>query len=128
MREQQIAEVVEKSEVKNFEHADEIRTYPGARLELVKVGGVIVGRATLQPGWRWSESVRPTVETDLCEAGHFQYHVSGVLRIRMADGTEFDCHPGDVVLLAPSHEAWVVGDEPVVLVDFRGMSTYSQFE
>lgn len=128
MRTQQIAEVVEKSVAKNFEHADEVREFPHGRLELVRIGGVMVGRATLEPGWRWSESVQPVVGTDSCEAAHFQYHVSGVLRIRMDDGTEFDCHPGDVALLAPGHDAWVVGDEPVVVVDFQGMSTYAQSE
>lgn len=128
MRTQQIAEVVEKSVAKNFEQPDEVREFPHGRLELVRIGGVMVGRATLEPGWRWSESVQPVVGTDSCEAAHFQYHVSGVLRIRMDDGTEFDCHPGDVSLLAPGHDAWVVGDEPVVVVDFQGMSTYAQSE
>jgi len=126
MREQQIATVVEQSEVKNFEHPDEVREFPHGRLELVRIGGVVVGRATLEPGWRWSESVQPIAKTDSCEAPHFQYHVSGVIRIRMDDGTEFECHPGDVSLLTSGHDAWVVGDEPVVLVDFQGMSTYAE--
>ncbi len=128
MREQQIATVLEKSEVKNFGHPDEVREFPHGRLELVKIGGVVVGRATLEPGWRWSESVQPIAKTDSCEAPHFQYHVSGVIRIRMDDGTEFDCHPGDVSLLAPGHDAWVVGNEPVVIVDFQGMSDYAESE
>jgi len=126
MREQQIAALLEKSDVKNFEHPDEVREFPHGRLELIRIGGVIIGRATLEPGWRWSESVGPIVKTDSCEAAHFQYHVSGVIHIRMDDGTEFDCHPGDVSLLAPGHDAWVVGNEPVVVVDFQGMSTYAE--
>lgn len=126
MKEQQIATVLEKSEVKNFEHPDEVREFPHGRLELVRIGGVVVGRATLEPGWRWSESVQPIARTDSCEAPHFQYHVSGVIRIRMDDGTEFECHPGDVSLLASGHDAWVVGDEPVVVVDFQGMSDYAE--
>ncbi len=126
MKEQQIAAVLEKSEVKGFEHPDEVREFPNGRLELVKIGGVVIGRATLEPGWRWSESVQPIAGTDSCEAAHFQYHVSGVIHIRMDDGTEFECHPGDVSLLTSGHDAWVVGDEPVVLVDFQGMSTYAQ--
>jgi len=124
MREQQIAEVVEKSEVKNFERADEVRDTPHGRLELVRIGGVVVGRATLEPGWRWSEDVQPIVKTESCEAPHFGYQLSGVLKVRMDDGTEFETRAGDVCLIAPGHDAWVVGQEQVVLVDFQGMSTY----
>jgi len=126
MREQQIAEMVEKSEVKNFERPDEVREFPRGRLELVKIAGLTIGRARLEPGWRWSESVKPIVNTDSCEAAHFQYHLSGVLRVRMDDGTEFECRAGDVSLIPPGHDAWVVGDEPVEIVDFQGMSTYAE--
>jgi len=126
MREQQIAEMVEKSEVKNFERPDEVREFPRGRLELVKIAGLTIGRARLEPGWRWSESVKPIVNTDSCEAAHFQYHLSGVLRVRMDDGTEFECRAGDVSLIPPGHDAWVVGDEPVEVVDFQGMSTYAE--
>ncbi len=123
---QDIARVVEKTEVKNLGNPDEIREFPRGRLELVTMGGVTVGRATLEPGWKWSESVQPIAKTESCEAPHFQYHVSGVLRVRMDDGTEFECHPGDVSLLAAGHDAWVVGDEPVVVVDFQGMRNYAE--
>jgi EutQ-like cupin domain len=125
MREQQIAEMVEKSEVKNFERPDEVREFPLGRLELVKIAGVTVGRTRLEPGWRWSESVKPIANTDSCEAAHFQYLLSGVLHVRMDDGTEFECRAGDVSLIPPGHDAWVVGDEPVEVVDFQGMSTYA---
>jgi hypothetical protein len=128
MREQQIAEMVEKSEVKNFERPDEVREFPRGRLELVKIAGVTVGRAKLEPGWRWSESVKPIVGTDSCEAAHFQYHLSGVLQVRMDDGTEFECRAGDVCLIPPGHDAWVVGDEPVEVVDFQGMEKYAEAE
>jgi hypothetical protein len=126
MREQQIAEVVEKSEVKNFEGADEVRETPHGRLELVRIGGVLVGRATLEPGWRWSEEVREIAKTDSCEAPHFGYQLSGVLKVRMDDGTEFESHAGDVCSIAPGHDAWVVGDETVVMVDFQGMSAFAE--
>ncbi len=125
MRAQHMAEVLEKSEVRNFAQPDEIREFPHGRLELMRIGGAVIGRATLEPGWRWSESIQPIVKTESCEAAHFQYHVSGVIRVRMEDGTEFDCRPGDVSLIASGHDAWVVGDEPVVVVDFQGMSTYA---
>lgn len=109
----------------NFSSADEVREFPNGRLELVRFGEAVVGRAILQPGWRWSKSVKEIAQTDSCEAPHFQYHVSGVLRIKMDDGTEIDCKPGDVSLVPPGHDAWVVGDEPVVIVDFQGMVDYA---
>jgi hypothetical protein len=128
MREQRISTEIEKSEVKSFEHPDEVREFPNGRLELVKIGGVVVGRSILEPGWRWSESVQPIAGTDSCEAAHFGYQLSGTLKVRTDDGEEFECHAGDVCLINPGHDAWVVGDEPVELVDFQGMSTYAQPE
>ena len=112
---------MKKTEVKNFGTPDEVREFPKGRLELVKIGGATVGRAIFQPGWRWATSVQPIAKTKSCEAPHFQYHVSGVLRVRMDDGAEFDCHPGDVSMLSSGHDAWVVGNEPAVVVDFQGM-------
>ena len=94
MKTQQIAQVLGTTEVKNFEHPDEVREFPKGRLELIHVGGVVVGRAILEPGWRWSESVQSIAGTDSCEAAHFQYHVSGTLMVRMDDGTEYECQPG----------------------------------
>lgn len=113
-------------EVKSLNSPEETRNFEKGRLELVKVGGAIVGRAVFQPGWRWSESVKPIVKTKSCEAPHFQYHVSGILRVRMDDGTEKDLKAGDVSLLPTGHDAWVVGNEPVVVVDFQGMVDYAQ--
>jgi hypothetical protein len=115
-----------KAESKNFSRADEVREFNKGRLELVKVAGHAIGRATLQPGWRWSESVKPVVKTDSCEAPHYQYHVSGTLAVKMDDGAELELHPGDISMLPPGHDAWVVGDEPVVVVDFQGMAEYAR--
>jgi hypothetical protein len=115
-----------KMEVKSLNFPEETRNFEKGRLELVKVGGAIVGRAVFQPGWRWSESVKPIVKTKSCEAPHFQYHVAGTLRVRMDDGTEKDLKAGDVSLLPTGHDAWVVGNEPVVVVDFQGMVDYAQ--
>jgi hypothetical protein len=117
---------LEQAEVKNFTSPDEVREFPLGRAELIEVGGATVGRATLQPGWRWSESIKPIAQTPSCQAAHFQYHVAGTLRIRMDDGTELDCKPGDVSAVAPGHDAWVVGDEPVVIVDFQGMIDFAK--
>ena len=126
MKGQQSTEVMEKAQVRSFDNPDEVREFPNGRLELVNIGGVAVGRATLEPGWRWSESVQPIVKTDSCEASHFQYQLSGVLQVRMDDGTELESHAGDVTVFPPGHDAWVVGDEPVIVVDFQGMGYYAQ--
>jgi len=110
---------------KSFKKSDEVREFPKGRLELLKVGNVTIGRAVFEKGWRWSESVQPLVKTKSCEAPHFQYHISGVLKVLMDDGTEFECKAGDVSLLPSGHDAWVVGDEPVVVVDWQGMLEYA---
>ncbi|HKM78013.1 MAG TPA: cupin domain-containing protein [Candidatus Bathyarchaeia archaeon] len=115
-----------KMEIKSLNVPDEVRNFEKGKLELVKIGGAMVGRAVLQPGWRWSTSVKPIAKTKSCEAPHFQYHVSGILHVVMDDGTEKDFKPGDVSLLPSGHDAWVVGNEPVVLVDFQGMIDYAK--
>lgn len=115
-----------KMEGKSLNHPDEVRTFDGGKLELIRIGGATVGRATFQPGWRWSKSVRPIAKTKSCEAPHFQYHVSGTIRVLMDDGTERDFKPGDVSFLPSGHDAWVLGDEPVVVVDFQGMIDYAK--
>ena len=115
-----------KAELRGFGKPEEVREFPKGRLELVAIGGATVGRAILQPGWRWSTSVKPIAGTKSCEAPHFQYHVSGMLRVVMDDGTELDCRAGDVSLLPSGHDAWVVGNEPVVVVDFQGMIDYAK--
>ncbi|MBP1708260.1 MAG: hypothetical protein H6Q40_49 [Deltaproteobacteria bacterium] len=117
---------MKKMEVKGFNKPDEVRSFDKGKVELVNIGGAMVGRAVFQPGWRWSESVKPLVKTKSCEAPHYQYHVSGTLRIKMDDGTEVDCKPGDVSLLPTGHDAWVVGNEPAVVVDFQGMVDYAK--
>jgi hypothetical protein len=117
---------MEKAEVKSLNVPDEVRAFPKGWLEVVKIGGASIGRATFQPGWRWSESVKPLANTKSCEAPHFQYHIAGVLRVRMDDGSEFDCKPGDISRLPTGHDAWVVGNEPVVVVDFQGMLNYAK--
>jgi hypothetical protein len=113
------------AELKRFDTPDEVREFPYGKLELVKIGGAVIGRATLQPGWRWSTSVQPIAKTKSCEAPHFQYHISGTIMVQMDDGTKLECKPGDVSLLPTGHDAWVVGDEPVVVVDFQGMVDYA---
>ena len=114
------------SELRDFTTPDETRTFERGRIDLVRIGGSEIGRLTLEPGWRWSEHVKPIAGTDLCEAPHFQYQLSGRLHVRMADGTEFEGTPGEVAAVPPGHDAWVVGDEPVVLIDWCGASNYAK--
>jgi len=124
--EKRVGTTAKGAELKSFMKPDEVREFPKGRLELIKIGGATIGRAVFEPGWRWSESVQPIAKTKSCEAPHFQYHVSGVIKVRMDDGSEFECHPGDVSLLPSGHDAWVVGNAPVVVVDFHGMLDYAK--
>jgi hypothetical protein len=117
---------MQETEHKSFEAPDETREFPNGRAEIVRIGEGEVGRLVFEPGWRWSNDVRPLAKTDSCEAPHFQYHVSGRLAIRMDDGTEMVAEPGDVTSLPKGHDAWVVGDDPVVVVDWFGASNYAK--
>jgi quercetin dioxygenase-like cupin family protein len=112
--------------IKSLNSPDETRSFERGKLELVNIDGISVGRGIFEPGWRWSKHVKPIAKTKSCEAPHFQYHVSGTLKIVMDDGTEKECRCGDVSLLPPGHDAWVVGDESVVVVDFQGMVDYAK--
>ena len=111
---------------KSLNAPDEVRVFDRGKLELASLGEVTFGRATFQPGWKWSESVKPLVKTEWCEAPHVQYHVSGRLRVVMYDGTEMEFGPGDVGVVPPKHDAWVVGDEPVTIIDISGMKHYAK--
>jgi hypothetical protein len=113
-------------ELKSVNKPDEVREFPNGKVELVKIGGTMVGRATLLPGWSWSKSVKPIAKTASCLAPHFQYQVSGVMRVKMDDGSEFESRAGDVTNIGAGHDAWVVGNEPVVCVDFQGLADYAK--
>ncbi len=118
--------VEQKTEHKTFSAPDEVREFPNGKAEIVAVGGAEVGRLIFQPGWRWSTDVQPLAKTASCEAPHFQYHVAGKLGIRMDDGTEFVATSGDITSLPQGHDAWVIGDEPVVVVDWFGATNYAK--
>ena len=113
-------------EWKDFARPDEVRTFPHGRIELLHIAGGTVGRMTLEPGWRWSNDVKPIAGTEWCEAPHFQFVVSGRIRIKMRDGSEFDLGPGSVSHLPAGHDAWVVGNEAVVGVDWHGATNYAK--
>ena len=113
-------------ELRSFDDPDEVREGENWRLELLNLaGGAQVGRITVQPGWRWTENVQPVAGTELCQAPHQQYQIAGRMHTVMADGTEVESGPGDVISLPPGHDAWVVGDEAVVAIDWQGASVWA---
>jgi len=117
---------MDKMDAKSLNSPEEVRSFEKGKIDLIKIGGATVGRAVFEPGWKWSKHVKPIAKTEWCEAPHFQYHISGILHVVMNDGTEKDLKAGDVSLLPSGHDAWVVGDEPVVVVDFQGMVDYAK--
>jgi hypothetical protein len=115
-----------KMQSKSFSKPDEVRTFDKGKVEVVTLGGVTFGRATLMPGWKWSTCVKPIVKTKSCEAPHLQYHIFGRLAVLMDDGSQQEFGPGEVSQLPPGHDAWVVGTEPVVVIDVTGMGEYAK--
>jgi hypothetical protein len=119
--------VTQPLEYASFDQPDEVREGDNWRLELVNLaGGAQVGRLTVEPGWRWSKDVKPVAGTELCMAPHQQYQLSGWLHVLMEDGTELEAGPGEITSLPPGHDAWVVGDEPVVAIDWHGASVWAR--
>jgi len=115
---------MEKFGSKSFNKPDEVRKFPHGQIELVNINGGTVARSTYQPGWKWSTSIKPVVKTDSCQVQHFGYLVSGAMRVRMDDGSEFDMHPGEVFSIPAGHDGWVLGNEPAVFVDFGDMHDF----
>ena len=113
-------------EFKSLDSPDEVRKFDKGKVELVNVAGAMIGRATFEPGWKWSSCVKPIAGTDSCQAPHFSYQLSGKLVTKMDDGTEKTTKAGDVVNTPPGHDAWVQGNEPVVIIDFQGMVDYAK--
>jgi hypothetical protein len=111
---------------RSFNRSDETRIFDKGKVELVTLGGITFGRGIFQPGWKWSESVKPIANTDSCEAPHLQYIVSGKLHVAMDNGSEIEFGPGDLGLIPPGHDAWVVGSQPVVVIDINGMVEYAK--
>jgi quercetin dioxygenase-like cupin family protein len=114
-------------EVKSFDSPDETRPFEGkGKADVLQIGGQTVGRAVFEPGWRWSENVKPIAGTESCQVSHLGYVISGRMRVFMDDGTEGEVGPGDVMAIPPGHDAEVVGDEPCVSLDFGEFGDYAK--
>ncbi|TDD93697.1 cupin domain-containing protein [Actinomadura rubrisoli] len=114
-------------EIKSIEKPDDRRDFLRGHLEIVQLTGLVFAKATFEPGWRWTESIKDIAGTDLCEVHHNGYIAEGRLRIRTQDGAEQEVGPGDAFVVTPGHDAWVVGDEPCVAFDFAGgMDDYAK--
>jgi class 3 adenylate cyclase len=111
-----------------FGDADDVREVPLGRLETYDMGEMRIGRSTLQPGWRWSESIRPIARTELCEYHHIGLCVSGSARIRMREGAELHVEAGQFYEVPPGHDSWVVGDEPWVTIDWYPSTAFARPE
>jgi mannose-6-phosphate isomerase-like protein (cupin superfamily) len=111
----------------SLDSPEEVRQFPdgSGRLELVNVKGGAVGRATFLPGWRWSEHIKPVAKTASCEAAHLGYFITGRMKVVMDDGEEMEFGPGDFGMIPPGHDAWIVGSEPCVVIDWQGFADYA---
>jgi len=117
---------VKKLEAKSHDKADEVRTPDKTRVEIVRLEGFTLGRFTLQPGWRWSECVKPVVHTESCQVPHVGYVVSGRITIRMNDGKQTTIGSGMSYTIPPGHEAWVEGDKPFVGIEVMSAEEYAK--
>ncbi|PYS76111.1 MAG: cupin [Acidobacteria bacterium] len=111
---------------KSFDSPEETRSVDKGTVEILNLEGMQVMRATFQPGWKWSESVKPVAGTQSCEVAHLVYVISGRMALKMDDGSETEVGSGDVVSIPPGHDAWIVGDEPFVGIDFQGGGSYAK--
>ena len=112
----------------SLDSPEEVRKFGGdsGQLELVNLEAAPVGRATFSPGWRWSEHVKPIAGTHSCQAAHTCYFVSGRMNVVMDDGQEMEYGPGDFAIMPPGHDAWIVGGEPCVVIDWQGFADYAK--
>jgi hypothetical protein len=111
--------------LKRFEAPDEVRHFEKGKFEVVRVGKMVIGRASYEPGWRWSTHVGPAAGTRSCQVEHVGMVLSGRAGVAMDDGTVYEMGPGDVFYVAPGHDSWVLGDEPYVSLHFLGADEYA---
>jgi quercetin dioxygenase-like cupin family protein len=112
-------------EIKRFDAPDETRAFDKGTFEVVEIGGMTIGRARYEPGWRWSEHVGPITGATTCEIEHLGLVLSGTAAVSMNDGRDFVMEPGDLFAIPPGHDSWVVGDEPYVSLHFLGAADYA---
>lgn len=115
-------------ERKPLDVPDETRAFADGKgkMDIVSVGGLTLGRGVFEPGWRWSDHVKPIAGTPSCQATHTGYVVEGRMAVRMNDGSEAEYGPGDAFFMPPGHDAWIVGDQRCVLIDVTGVSKYAK--
>lgn len=111
---------------KSLEQPDETRAFGKGKLQIVSLGKLACGRATFEPGWKWSENVKPIAKTDSCQVHHVGYVISGHMKIKMDDGSMTDVGPGDAMDCPPGHDAWVVGNEACVIVEIGEATNYAK--
>lgn len=113
--------------LKKFDAPDETRVFEKGKFEIVKIAGLTIGRATYEPGWKWSEHVRPLAGTEFCEVEHIGMVLSGRAMAAMADGTRKELAAGTIFYIPPApHDSWVIGNEPYVSLHFLGAEHYSK--
>ncbi len=117
---------VTKLEARSHDKPDEVRTPDKAKVEVNNLAGHSIGRLTMQPGWTWSSSIKPVAKTELCEANHIGYCVSGQLETWLTDGTRITIKPGDSYTIPPGHDSKVVGNEPFVGIEFASAATFAK--
>lgn len=117
---------VTRLQAKSHDTPDEVRSPAKTRIEVVHLDGYTIGRFNFEPGWRWSECVKPVVNTDQCQASHVGYVVTGTLTVRMQDGTETTIGAGESYTIPPGHDAWVVGDQPFVGIEVMSADQYAK--
>jgi hypothetical protein len=113
-------------EKKTFTAPDETRPFDKGKMDVLNIGNTQVGLGTFEPGWKWSLCVKPIAQTETCQAEHLGYVISGRMHVVADDGAEAEYGPGDVMYLAPGHDAWIVGVDPCTIVDFIGARTYAK--
>jgi quercetin dioxygenase-like cupin family protein len=111
--------------IKRFELPDEVRTFTKGKFEILRIGSMTIGRASYEPGWKWSEHVGPTTGATSCQVEHIGLVISGSAACQMNDGRYYEMKPGDLFYIGPGHDSWVIGDEPYVSLHFLGAEHYA---
>lgn len=117
---------VTRFEIKSHNSPDEVRTPHKTRIEVVRLPGYTIGRFNFEPGWKWSECIKPVVKTDSCQVTHVGHVVSGTLTVRLDDGTQKTLTPGTSYTIPPGHDAWVEGNERFVAIEVMGAEQYAK--